>query len=145
MKLDPPANPNYAATVVRIRSIIPIENCDNVVATPLLGYQAIVGKDTKVGDLGIVFPAETQLSEEYARKNNLHRHCNLNDDESAKGYLEDNRRVKALKFRGHRSDALFMPLSSLWHTDNFVPHVVEYLREGDTFDELNGHEICRKY
>lgn len=143
MNLKPPTNPNYAATVVKIRQIVPLDNCDNVVAAPLLGYQAIVSKDAMVGDLGVLFTAETQLSEEFARVNNLHRHGNLNDnpDADAKGYLEDNRRVKALKFRGHRSDALFMPLESLRYTGLSVLS----LDEGDTFDELNGHEVCRKY
>ena len=47
-----------------------------------------------------VFPAEVQLSGEYARFNNLHRHGNLNADQGQAGYLEDNRRVRALKFRG---------------------------------------------
>lgn len=139
--IKPPKNPNYAATVVVIRQIVPLENCDNVVAAPLLGYQAIVSKTTQVGDIGLLFTAETQLSEEYARMNNLHRHADLNDNPDAKGYLEDNRRVKALKFRGHRSDALFMPLSSL----RYCAPSGTVLSEGDTFDELDGHEICRKY
>lgn len=141
MKLDAPENPNYAAVVVEISHVTPLAGCDNVVGTPLMGFQAIVGKDTQAGDIGIVFPAETQLSEEYARLNNLHRHGNLNDDESKKGYLEDNRRVKALKFRGHRSDCLFMPLDSL----AFTGADVSSLKPGDTFDKLNGHDICRKY
>jgi RNA ligase len=136
-----PENVNYAATVVSIARIVPLENCDNVVGTPILGFQAIVGNATRVGDLGVVFPAEAQLSEEYARVNNLHRHGSLNQDEAAKGYLEDNRRVKALKFRGHRSDCLFMPLSSL----GFTGADTSQLQPGDTFDKLNGHEICRKY
>jgi hypothetical protein len=140
-RLQAPENANYAAVVVSITRIVPLENCDNIVGTPLLGFQAIVGKDTEVGDPGIAFPAEVQLSGEYARLNNLHRHGNLNDDESAKGYLEDNRRVKALKFRGHRSDCLFMPLSSL----AFTGADVDNLKPGDTFDALNGHDICRKY
>jgi hypothetical protein len=141
LKLQAPENPNYAATVVEITRIVPLENCDNIVGTPLLGYQAIVSKDTEVGDLGVVFTAETQVSEEYARLNNLHRHGNLNDDESAKGFLEDNRRVRALKLRGHRSDALFMPLSSLVYTGADISS----LKPGDTFDKLNGHDICKKY
>ena len=141
MKLTTPKNINYAATIVRVRHITTLPNCDNVVGIPVLGHQAIVGKDTKVGDLGVVFTAETQLSTAYAASNNLYRHAELNDDPTAKGYLEDNRRVKALKFRGHRSDALFMPLSSLnGLTDDWA-----HLGEGDTFDELEGHEICRKY
>lgn len=142
MKLTEPENKNYAATVVAIKSVTELANCDNVVGTPLFGFQAIVGKDTEIGTLGIVFPAETQLSEEYAYENNLHRHGDRNKDESAKGYLEDNRRVKAMKFRGHRSDCLFMPLTSL----NYVKKLdLSELKEGDTFDVLFDHKICEKY
>ncbi|MFY1620078.1 RNA ligase family protein [Micromonospora sp. WMMD736] len=141
MKLQEPKNVNYAAVVVRVRHINTLANCDRVVGVPLLGYQAIVSKDTQVGDLGVLFTAETQLSVAYAAANNLHRHAYLNVDPALTGYLEDNRRVKALKFRGHRSDALFMPLDSLapFMKD---PH---QLREGDTFDEINGQPICQKY
>lgn len=142
LKLEPPVNPNYAATVVTIRSLIPLNNCDNLVAVNLLGYQAIVSKDTKVGDVGVLFTAETQLSYEYAYLNNLHRHSDKNVDETQKGYLEDSRRVKALKLRGHRSDALFMPLSSVLLSSADYQQVFS---EGDTFDKINGHEICRKY
>jgi hypothetical protein len=142
MNISEPENKNYAATVVSIKTLTELDGCDNVVGTPLFGFQAIVGKSsTKIGDLGIIFPAETQLSEEYARKNNLHRHGNLNDDEGAKGYLEDNRRIKAMKFRGHRSDALFMPLTSLSYTKINL----DELNEGDVFDTINGKEICKKY
>lgn len=141
MKLEAPENANYAATVVALTRIVPLENCDNVVGTPLLGFQAIVGKDSQLGDLGVVFPAEVQLSGEFASVNNLHRHTNLNSDQTKAGYLEDNGRVKALKFRGHRSDCLFMPLSSLAYTGADISQ----LQPGDTFDVLNGHPICRKY
>lgn len=141
MKLQAPVNDNYAATIVSLKAITPLEGCDNVVGTPIFGFQAIVGADSQIGDLGIVFPAESQLSEEYARMNNLHRHGDKNDNEGAKGYLEDNRRVKAMKFRGHRSDCLFMPLTSL----GFTKAKIDELTEGDTFDVLNDHEICKKY
>lgn len=141
MKLQTPENPNYAAVVVEIKTLTQLEGCDNVVGTPLIGFQAIVGKGTQVGDVGIVFPAETQLSEDFCRANNLFRHSDRNQDQSVRGYLEDNRRVKAMKFRGHRSDALFLPLSSLDYTGAKVGE----LKIGDTFDELNGVRICEKY
>ena len=141
LTINQPENDNYAAVVTRIKTINPLENCDNVVGVPLFGFQAIVSKDTKVGDIGIVFPAESQLSEEYTAQNNLFRHAELNKDKEKAGYIEDNRRVKAMKFRGHRSDCLFMPLSSLEYTGINV----QELNEGDIFDELNGHEICKKY
>ena len=116
MKFEELKNPNYGATVVTIKKIIPLENCDNVVATPIFGFQAIVSKDTQVGDIGLVFPVESQLSEEYCRENNLYRHAELNKDKNVTGYFEDNRRVRAIKFRGHRSDCLFISLNSLKYT-----------------------------
>lgn len=142
MKLQAPENENYAATVVALETIVPLEGCDNVVGTPIFGFQAIVSKDSKPGDLGIVFPAESQLSVEFCKKNNLFRHADLNEDESQKGYIEDNRRVKAMKFRGHRSDCLFMPLTSLSYIDGLE---IENLRQGDTFDKIGDHDICNKY
>lgn len=141
MKINPPANANYAAVVVRIPAINALAGCDNIVGAPLLGFQAIVSKDTRPGDVGVVFTAESQLSEEYARVNNLYAHTHLNADPEAKGYLGDNRRVRAIKLRKHRSDALFMPLSSL----AFAGVDPTDLKVGDTFDELNGHPICTKY
>lgn len=140
MKLEA-VNSNYAAVVVQVSAVNKLDNCDNVVGIPVLGYQAIVSKDTKVGDIGIVFPAETQLTDEFCRQNNLYRHSEKNVDPEQKGYLEDNRRVKAMKFRGHNSSALFMPLYSLGYTglDTRV------LKPGDIFDNVNGKEICKKY
>lgn len=141
MKIKEPENKNYAACITTVKSIVKLENCDNVVAIPIFGYQAIVQKDTKVGDIGIFFPAETQLSEEYASENNLYRHSKKNKDTEIKGYIEDSRRVKAVKFRGNRSDCLFMPLDSL----SYLGVDLTDFKDGMAFEELEGHEICKKY
>lgn len=141
MKLQTPDNANYAAVVVTIKSLTKLEGSDFLQGTPLLGYQAIVGLSTKVGEVGIVFPPETQLSDEYCRENNLFRHSENNKDTDQAGYIEDNRRVKAMKFRGNRSDCLFMPLDSLAYTKVNI----DDLKEGDVFDVLEKHEICKKY
>jgi len=142
MKLQTPENENYAATVVTLKQFVELEGMENLKGTPIFGFQAVVSKDTPEGATGIVFPAETQLSEEYAGWNNLYRHGDRNADEGSKGYLEDNSRVRAVKFRGHRSDCLFMPLESLNYIKGFDPSKLE---EGDTFDRIGDHEICRKY
>lgn len=140
MKLLPPRNSNYAAVVVLPRQSVKLPGLDNLVGFPIHGYQAL--SDLGEGKLYILFGAETQLSEEYCRMNNLHRHAHLNDDPSKTGYLEDNRRVKAIKLRGNRSDALLMPLDSL----RYIKGVSIFdFDEGDTFDSIDGHEICRKY
>lgn len=141
MKIDKPVNTNYCATVVEIKNITPLANCDNLVSISIFGYQAVISKDHKVGDIGIFFPAETQLSYDFCFENNLHRHGDRNKDQGLKGYVEDNRRVRAVKFRGNTSNCLFMPLESL----KFAGISPEMLTIGDEFDTLNGTEICRKY
>ncbi len=141
MKFATPINPNYCATIFKIKVINVLPNCDNVVATPIFGFQAIVNKETKVGDIGVVFTSETQLSEDYCKENNLYRHQELNKDKEQKGYLEDNRRVRSIKFRGHRSDCLFMPLSSLKYTKVKIEDLVE----GAEFDFIEDKKICEKY
>ncbi|WP_205868988.1 hypothetical protein [Mycobacterium colombiense] len=141
MKLDAPKNNNYAATIVCVRNLIELDGLDNLVGVPVLGHQALTQKDVKHGQLRVAFTAETQLSEDFCAINNLYRDATLNKDPAETGYLEKNRRVRAIKLRGHTSNALLMPLSSLAYT-GFDVHG---LLEGDTFDTLNGHEICRKY
>ncbi|QIS16440.1 RNA ligase family protein [Nocardia arthritidis] len=136
-----PKNENYAAVITSVKAVVSLPNRDRIEALPLFGHQAIASKGWKPGDLGVFFPAEVQLSHEYASINNLYRHEHMNEDPSQKGYLEDNRRVKAIRLGGHRSNALFMPLSSL----EFTGVNTSLLREGDTFDTLGGFEICRKY
>jgi hypothetical protein len=137
----------YAATIVRLPETYPLDNCDNVVGASFYGLQAIVSKDSEPGTLGVLFVTESQLSEEYLRENNLYREPALNKDPSQKGYFDNNRRVRAQKFRGHRSDAFWMPIDSL----NYIPAKVKDpsnpldLHEGFRFEELDGHVICKKY
>lgn len=141
MNLTAPVNKNYCASIVEVKQLITLENCDNVQAISIFGFQAIVSKDVKIGDIGIFFPAETQLSEGFCENNNLYRHSELNKDTTKAGYFEDNRRVKAMKFRGHNSSALFMPLESF----SYLGVSASDFSVGDEFDSINGHEICRKY
>ncbi len=141
MKFETPQNTAYCATVVKLKNIITLPNCDNVVATTIFGFQAITSKDNEVGTMGIVFTAETQLSDEFCFENGLYRHADKNKDQSKKGYMEDNRRVKAVKFRGHSSNCLFMPLECVKYTGIDITK----LKEGDMFDVIDGKEVCKKY
>lgn len=145
MKFDTIKNPNYVATVVRIEEgdLYPVLGLDNLKGYSKFGMQALVSKDTAPG-LYILFSTEVQLSEEFARFNNLYRDSTLNADPEQKGYLEDNRRVKAIKLKGNRSESLLMPLESL-ALYFFTASDIHGLREGDVFDSIDGHEICRKY
>lgn len=141
MKLEKPQNDNYAAVIVKIKALTKLEGLDNLVGAHFFGYQAIVSKDTEVGTVGVLFTAETQLSKDYAYENSLFRHAELNKSKDKTGFIEDNRRVRAIKLRGNVSNALFMPLESL----KWTKAKIDSLEEGDTFDVLNGKEICNKF
>jgi hypothetical protein len=142
MKLLEPQNKDYAAVVVKLPKPVKLEGLDNLVGLPMLGAQALVAKDTDYGELALVFTAGTQLSEEFAYKNNLHRHADKNEDQSQTGYLEDNRHIRSIKLRGHTSSALVLSLGSVSYIKGVDP---SQFNEGDTFDQIGDHEICRKY
>lgn len=143
-------NPNYAAVLTRYdsKNEVPLEGRDRVIGYQVLGYQTIIPKGLyQDGDTVVVFGAETQVSEDYARENNLYRHEHLNEDPTQKGYLEDNRRIKAIRLGGHRSDAMLMSASSLDYLQDGTPLAQWELEllAGTSFDTYNGIEVCRKY
>ena len=143
MKLKKPINENYAAMVVEIKKLVPLAKCDNIQAAIIMGQQVIVGKDVKIGDVGLYFPLETQLTEVYLSANNLYRKNNaeLNSDKTKSGYFDINGRIRSQKLGKHLSEGLFMPLNSL----KFTGINVGDLKIKDEFDEINGIVICRKY
>lgn len=134
--------PNYAAQVVQVSRLLDLEGADRLHGIPLFGMQALTSKGgTNVGDLGVLFPTECQLSADFCHKNNLYSSQLLNEDTTIKGYISENRRVRAIKLRGHNSNCLFMTLKSLEN----VGVDVSQLKEGDVFNSIGGVEICKKY
>ena len=140
MKFKEPINKNYCATITKVSKVVNLDNCDNVHAVIVSGYQVITSKDTKENDIGVFFPVECKLSDEYLKNNNLYAHSELNIDKDKKGYFSDNGRIRCVKFRGHKSEGLFMPLSSF-------SYIIDEsaFNENDEFDEINGNKICEKY
>lgn len=142
MKLLEPENKDYAAYVVKLPKPVKLNGLDNLVGLPMMGTQGLVDKTVDYGELALVFTAGTQLSEEFAYKNNLHRHADKNEDQSKVGYLEDNRHVRALKLKGNSSGALVMHLSALSYIKKLD---ITQFNEGDTFDRIGDNLICQKY
>lgn len=137
---------NYSATVIRVPELRKAENSDNLYIIDMLGMTAIVDKSwgAREGQYALLFPAEVQLSEAFTKHNNLYRESSMNDNPAESGYIEKNRRVRALKLRGNISNALVLPLHSL---SAIIPDG-KYTygpSEGDVFDTYAGIEICRKY
>jgi hypothetical protein len=130
---------NYAATVVSIKNLRPHTNADRLICTNIFGNNVIVGKDTKVGDVGLFFPLESQIGKEFAIANDLIRR----KDETGKivgGMFDENRRVRAQKFRGERSEGFFIPIESL--SSLFE---IKGLKEGDEITKLGDFVISEKY
>lgn len=141
MKLKPPVNPNYAAVVVRLpEKFNQLEKLDRLVGVSIFGCQVIVSKDETPNRIGIFFPAETQLSAEFLRNNNLYRDSAKNLNPEQKGLFEDHGRIKNIKLKGNRSEGFWLPSSC-----------ISYIKEtpcldiGSCFDSLGDHEICKKY
>lgn len=129
----------HCGYVVQINELNPHSNADRLQIATIFGASVIVGLDVKIKDLGVYFPIDLQLSEEYCTQNNLVRRKDEFGN-NVGGYLDpDKRNIRAMKLRGEKSEGLFMPLESLRYTGETKFEV------GDKIEMLNGHEICRKY
>ena len=129
----------HVGYVVQIKELHPHSNADRLQIATIFGASVIVGLDVKIGDFGVYFPIDLQLSEEYCAQNNLVRKKDENGNNIG-GYLDpDKRNIRAMKLRGEKSEGLFMPLESLAYTGETKFEI------GNKIDVLNGHEICRKY
>lgn len=142
----------YKAIICKIKTT-PIHGANKVQMATCAGYIAVVDINHKDGELGIFFPYDGQLSSDMVRFNKLHR-----DDG---GYLENNRRVKAIKLRGIKSEGVWLPISSLNWTKNSDSRKLpknytksgiinievnpSNLQEGDILTYLNNHRLCNKY
>ena len=129
---------SYQAIVTRIHTR-PFPGADRILLGDCMGYQVIVGADTQDGDIGLFFEQGGQLSEEYAAANDLVKR-KLDDGTPAGGMFEPNRRVRAIKLRGERSEGFWTPLSSLAFCCD--PHS---FHEGDQLDSAGKVPICAKY
>lgn len=130
----------HCGYVVKVQHLGPHANADRLQIASFFGNDTCVGLDIKIGDIGIYFPSDLQLSVEFAEVNNLLRKKD-NAGNNIGGYMDPSKRnVCAIRLRGEKSDGLFLPLKSL---ESFGD--VSTLRVGDTIDVFNGHKICCKY
>lgn len=130
---------DHVGYIVQIQKLDKHPNAHSLQIATIFGASVIVDLNTKIGDLGVYFPIDLQLSEEYCEKNNLVRKLDENGNNIG-GYLEPNKRnIRAMRFRGSKSEGLFMPLETLVYTGKTQFEV------GEKIDVVNGYEICKKY
>jgi hypothetical protein len=142
---------NYTATVVKLPVKQAVEGLDNLVMVEIFGNKCLIGKDSDESQLYLFFPSGTQLSPAFLKGNNLYRENQLNEDTNQKGFFELNGRVKAIKFRGIISSGFVIPvhsLKNLWTNGidrDWACGEIVRLKEGDSFNECDHEEVCRKY
>ena len=130
----------YCGYVVKVEHLRKHTNADRLQIATFFGNDTIVSLETKLGDIGVYFPVDGQLSERFCAVNDLVRRKDENGNQVG-GYLDPNKRnIKALKLRGEKSDGLYLPITCL---ADFCK--ISDLKVGDTIDILNGELICQKY
>lgn len=129
----------YCGYITRLKNVRKHSNADRLQIGECFGNSVVVSLDYTENQLGVYFPSDGQLSLEFCVANDLLRRKDENGN-PAGGYMDERRRVTAIKLRGEKSDGLFLPLTSL---ANFT--TISDLKEGDTITILNGVEICKKY
>lgn len=131
---------DHCGYVVKVNMLRKHSNADRLQVATFFGNDTIVDLNTHLGDIGIYFPSDIQLSEEFAEANNLVR--KLDDSgNNIGGYMDPNKRnVVAIRIRGEKSDGLYLPLKCLCTFGD-----TSSLKEGDKISVFNGHEIACKY
>lgn len=133
---------NHCGYIVKVKELRKHPNADKLYIATFFGNDTCVSIDTQVGDIGVYFPCDLQLSLEFCIANHLCR--KLPDGTADTGYMEvDKRNITAIRLRGERSDGLYLPIKCFDYC--YDDDASAYLKVGDIINEVNGHPICNKY
>lgn len=171
--LEKNANPNYLATICKIEETFPIEGADKLIKTVVNGYDVVISKDYKPGDIVVYFPVESALSWKYLSANNLFERSefelNANAEEVKKliveaetannergaeisaqiksmcGFFSKNGRVRIIKLRGQYSQGFIAGVDSLVNYNPNLANVDWESMVGHQFNKVEDDEICTKY
>ena len=126
----------YCGYIVKVNKLEKHPNADRLQLATFFGATTAVSLDVQIGDIGVYFPSDGQLSVEFCDNNHLCRKNSKGEYDS--GYLDpDKRNIKAIKLRGSYSDGIYCPIWSLNYIfkDN---NAAAHLSPGDTIDTING-------
>lgn len=134
----------HCGYITTLKNVRKHPKADKLLLAECFGNTVCVNLNYYEGQVGIYFPTDLQLSEEFCAQHNLVRKKDENGVNIG-GYMDpEKRNVTAIKLRGEKSDGLFMPISCLDYCFD-KGTAAENLAVGDTIDVINGHLICEKY
>lgn len=159
----------YCASIIKINSLEPVENSQNLVRTIVGDKPILIRKnEIKEGDILIYLPIESKICSEFLCANNLydwnHRNLNKNypevkklEDEgettqedlrSMAGYFGENGRVRIIKLLKQPSCGVIFPPECLksWLI-NLSDADIEIIKSqvGTFFNTVNGEKFCETY
>lgn len=135
---------SYNAIIARIKTR-PHPNADRLLLGDVLGNTVVVSKDTVDESVGVYFPPDGILSPSFLQANNLYNKSAILalglPEPPSYGFFDAHGRVRAQKFRGEKSEGIWLPLSSLGAGQGDV----DKFEEGYQFDHWGGVRICEKW
>ena len=171
--LEKNANPNYLVSICKIEETFPIEGADKLIKTVVNGYDVVISKDYKPGDIVVYFPVESAISCKYLSANNLFERSEFelnanaeevkkliveaetaNDERGAEiaaqiksmcGFFSKNGRVRIIKLRGQYSQGFIAGVDSLVKYNQNLANVDWESMVGHQFNKVEDDEICTKY
>ena len=158
LSLSKTHNPNYVASVVKVKEIKPIKGADKIVQVIVDGFSVVVSNTTKVGDVFIFCPIESALNSQILKENNLYSDMYLNqnyadlteeealapDLELPTGFFNKHGRVKPINLRKTPSQG-FLASPEMFKCVNggVTPDLSKHV--GKTFDTVNDILFIEKY
>ena len=115
--------------ITKIKNLRSVPGNSNLRLGTCYGFDVIVGSQIRENEVGIFFPLGTQLTREYVDENNL-------------SFLLSNDNLIRYDIPGpDQSEGMFMSLNTL----RYLGVNVHDFKEGDSFYQVNGHNICFPY
>jgi hypothetical protein len=114
----------------------PHPNADRIKIGKCHGFTVIIGLDTPEGALGVYFPEGGRFSPRMLTENKLLK--------SQGGYFDESGRIRAQKFRGVKSEGIWLPIGCLNWANGLFSSQQEF-KPGDLIDKIGDELVCEKY
>lgn len=136
----------YQAIIAKLEDVRKHPNADKLQLATVCGHQVVVDMARFNGNVGVFFPPDGRLSHEFMLQNHLYNQSAIKELEipnvQSFGFFDTSRRVRAQRFRGEKSEGIWLPLECLGH-NNIVD--LDAFPVGCAFDSVGGTVICEKY
>lgn len=128
--------------VIVVNNLTEIDGAKTLQLMHYGGLPYAVSKSIKIGDVVAVFTPDSQLSLEFAEKNDLIQRRDPETGKQAGGFFAKNRKVRPLNLmQGKIRSVGFVATQELF--DYTGIKLEDYV--GKSFNEVNGYKICNKY